>query len=86
MGYMNEFPHSRAWDSDLRQILEIYESVKKLPKEFEDFKNSMIKHLEKTVYEYLGLHIEDILNKYLYDVTYNEATETISYIKREEKN
>ena len=31
MGYMNEFPHSTMFDSDLREILEIFQEVKEFP-------------------------------------------------------
>ena len=34
MGYMNEFPHSRMFDSDLREIIELYFTVKDLPERF----------------------------------------------------
>lgn len=41
MGYMNEFPHSRMFDSDLREILEMYNTVKGLPNDWETFRNTM---------------------------------------------
>lgn len=41
MGYLNEFPHVKTWDSDLRQILEMYETVKGLPKSWEEFSSQM---------------------------------------------
>lgn len=42
MGYVNEFPHSRMWDSDLRQILEMYEKLRTLPEQWEAFKVEMV--------------------------------------------
>lgn len=41
MSYINEFPHGRMWDSDLRQILEMYNTVKGLPDSWETFSNQM---------------------------------------------
>ena len=38
---MNEFPHSRMFDSDLREILEMYNTVKGLPSDWEAFRNTM---------------------------------------------
>lgn len=35
MGYMNEFPHTRTFDSDLREIIDLYLTLKNLPKDFE---------------------------------------------------
>ena len=35
MGYMNEFPHSRMFDSDLREIIELYIKLKDLPQKME---------------------------------------------------
>lgn len=36
MGYMNEFPHSRMFDSDLREILELFNEVKYLPEKLDE--------------------------------------------------
>lgn len=42
MSYLtHDFPHTRNQDSDLRQIVEMYESLKKLPQEWADFKKSV---------------------------------------------
>ena len=38
---MNEFPHSRMFDSDLREILEMYNTVKGLPSEWNTFRETM---------------------------------------------
>lgn len=51
MGYMNEFPHSRTWDSDLREILEMFNGVKDIPKAFnelESFTKNYFKNLNVT--------------------------------------
>lgn len=41
MGYMHEFPHTSNFDSDLSQILELYMTVKNLPKEWESYKTAL---------------------------------------------
>ena len=38
MAFSFEFPHSTQFDSDLREILELYKSVKDLPADFHDLK------------------------------------------------
>ena len=38
---MNEFPHSRMFDSDLREILEMYNTVKGLPSDWNTFRETM---------------------------------------------
>ena len=42
MSYLSyDFPHTRNQDSDLRQILEMYETLRNLPNEWENFKKSV---------------------------------------------
>ena len=38
MGYLNEFPHVKTWDSDLRQILEMFMECKDLPRLYRELK------------------------------------------------
>ena len=83
MAYMHEFPHSRTFDSDLREILEMYNAVKKLPDEWKNFKTAVLEEIEKQVAEFLDDNFEDILNRYLYDVTYDSKEETIYYARKE---
>lgn len=56
MGYMNEFPHSRMFDSDLREILDMYNSLKDLPDKFSDLKDYVTNYFK-------NLNIEDELDK-----------------------
>lgn len=86
MGYMNEFPHTRNWDSDLREILELVEAVKNLPKQWAEFKDMTLKEIDKEVQKYLGMNLESLLAKYVYEISYNEETETIVYIRKENNN
>lgn len=44
MGYLNEFPHTKNWDSDLRQILEMFAECKELPTSFEELKEFVDKY------------------------------------------
>ena len=53
MGYMYEFPHTSNFDSDLRQIIEMFFAVKELPKTIEE--------LEKN-YTDLKLFVENYFN------------------------
>lgn len=41
MAFMHEFPHTNNFDSDLREILEMYLTVKDLPKTWETYKQMM---------------------------------------------
>lgn len=84
MGYMNEFPHSTMFDSDLRQILEMYVSVKNLPAEWAEFKKETIARIDEEVQKYLDINLEALLDEFVYDVSYNAETETIYYIRRKE--
>lgn len=40
MGYMYEFPHTRAFDSDLREIIELFCTVKEMPMKFEELQKN----------------------------------------------
>lgn len=67
MGFMHEFPHSRTFDSDLREILELFSCVKDLPSELEKFKVEMLEKygsLENFIKEYFNnLDLQDEVNK-----------------------
>lgn len=41
MAFMYEFPHTSNFDSDLREIIELYFTVKNLPKTWENYKQMM---------------------------------------------
>ena len=71
MGYMNEFPHSRMFDSDLREILEMFEAVYGLPKTWDAFKKEMEENWNniKTFVE--KLDISDEVNKKLDEMADN---------------
>ena len=81
---MNEFPHSTMFDSDLREILEMYVAVKNLPEEWREFKAEILKKLNKQVEEYLDVNLEVLVAQFVYDVSYDNETETIYYIRRKE--
>ena len=81
---MNEFPRSRMFDSDLREILEMYAAVKNLPNEWAAFKKETIEKLKIEVKNYLDLNLEELIDEFVYDVSYDGATETIYYIRRKE--
>ena len=55
---MNEFPHSRMFDSDLREILEMFQSIKSLPDEWENFKENIKKQLSSLI---ASNYIDEIL-------------------------
>lgn len=57
MGYMNEFPHTTMFDSDLRQILELIAKVMDLPNEFNE--------LKKYVETYFGDNFSKVMNEWL---------------------
>lgn len=69
MGYMNEFPHSTMFDSDLREILEMFATVKNLPTEMENFKTEMLEKygtLENFVTAYFeNLDVQEEVNNKL---------------------
>lgn len=50
MGYMYEFPHSRTFDSDLREIIELFCTVKEMPMKFEELQKN---------FDELKLFVED---------------------------
>lgn len=66
MGYANEFPHGRMWDSDLREILEMFNAVLDVPADVKNFKEEIIKKygtLEKFVTEYFdNLDVQNEIN------------------------
>lgn len=76
MGFMHEFPHSRMFDSDLREIIEMYFTVKELPDkwvafeklvsgEVEDLKN-FVEDLKNFVNKYFdNLSVQNEINNKL---------------------
>ena len=40
MGFMYEFPHTRTFDSDLREIIELFCTVKEMPMKFEELQKN----------------------------------------------
>ena len=81
MGYLNEFPHVKTWDSDLRQILEMFEDVKGLPKSWEEFSSTMSadwSELKEFVTSYFDdLDVQNEINNKI-DALVNDGTiETI---------
>ena len=55
MGYLNEFPHVKTWDSDLREILEMFVAVKELPKSFEELRQFVEENGEELGEEFTAL-------------------------------
>lgn len=66
MGFMYEFPHARTFDSDLREIIELFCTVKELPKTWETYKQIMddnFTELKVFVTEYFdNLDVQDEIN------------------------
>lgn len=66
MGYMNEFPHTRTFDSDLREILEMFVQCEKLPEQWNSFEiliNGEVTELKNFVNNYFtNLDIQDEVN------------------------
>lgn len=83
MGFMNEFPRSRTFDSDLAEIIALIKAVEGLPKEWESFKKSIISQLDAQVRNYLDMNLETLLARYVYDVSYDKSTETIKYVRKD---
>ena len=46
MGYFHEFPHTRNFDSDLRELLEMFESVKDLPKSWNELRKFVTNYFD----------------------------------------
>lgn len=65
MGYLNEFPHAKTWDSDLRQILEMFMECKDLP--------TLYRELKEFVDNYFtDLDVQNEINSKL-DAMYNSG-------------
>ena len=75
MGYMNEFPHTRMFDSDLREILELYLNIKELPNTWESYKLLMdnnFKELKDFVTDYFNnLDVQEEINNKIDDLVAN---------------
>ena len=69
MAYMHEFPHSRQFDSDLREILEMYFKVSPLPEKWQAFEKLIsgeIEDLKRFVNNYFdNLSIQTEINNKL---------------------
>lgn len=65
MGYLNEFPHVKTWDSDLREILEMFMECKDLP--------TLYRELKEFVDNYFtDLDVQNEINSKL-DAMYNSG-------------
>lgn len=72
MGYINEFPHAKTWDSDLRQILEEYNALKGLPKDWEDVKNFVTNYFtDLNVQEEINAKIDSLVADGTMDIVCN---------------
>lgn len=69
MGFMHEFPHSRTFDSDLREIIEMYFTVKELPDKwvaFEKLVSGEVEDLKNFVNKYFdNLNVQNEINNKL---------------------
>lgn len=83
MGYMNEFPHSRMFDSDLREILELFKNVQAIPGEMVEFKREILSKygtLENFVKTYLeNLDVQEEINNKL-ETMYLEGKLVLPYV------
>lgn len=84
MAFGFEFPHTSNFDSDLRQIIEMYNSVKNLPSEWNEFKLEMTSTIENFLTNYLDTNIEELLNRFILDTIYESESETIRFYKKDE--
>lgn len=57
---MNEFPHSRMFDSDLREIVDAYCKLKDLPKNLDELTNYLSNHIN----DYISNNVDDILSNF----------------------
>lgn len=65
MGYMYEFPHTANFDSDLRQIIELFMSVKELPAKYDTLQENF-DELKLFVTNYFkDLDVQDEINEKL---------------------
>lgn len=56
---LDEFPHGRNWDSDLRQIIALFLKLKDLPEEWEKFQQDMQEDFEN-----LSQSVKDMFTEY----------------------
>lgn len=62
---MYEFPHSTQFDSDLREILQDYGTLKNLPKEWEEFESRISETIGSITRNWLETNLPNIVHPYV---------------------
>lgn len=77
MAFYNEFPHTRNYDDDLRELICTYENLLKEYSDLIDIYQKILKNLSEIAINYLQQLLKD--GQLTIDLNYNQQTESLNF-------
>ena len=77
MAFYNEFPHTRNYDDDLRELIGTYNDLLKEYGDLVDIYQKILENLSEIAINYLQQLLKD--GKLTIDLNYNQQTESLNF-------